>query len=256
MTITELPVHVEAIADAYKQAVSEVEAHDLALGDTAAKGNAFIGELRERNVEAAQTAERMIQQIKDMTDAEAQAVVAFIVSRDREISRIATDYIKANEPTSEAVEHSNEEIARLWNERSIAQKKAAALFEAIKLSLGVEDDEALAAVIPALPKGKRGAAPGTKRGKMGRKLPAGIHWTVDGEDVGEKNPKDVASLLKVKVSDVRTALEEAYPDTLPNVFEATINGKVVRGVVGEPTTPAADDDNDDDDELGELDFED
>ena len=250
MTITELPVHVEAIADAYKQAVSEVEAHDLALGDTAAKGNAFIGELKERNVEAAQTAERMIAQIKNMTDTEAQAVVAFIVSRDREISRIATDYIKANEPTSEAAEHSNEEIARLWTERSIAQKKAAALFEAIKLSLNVEDDEELAAVVPALPKGKRGAAPGTKRGKMGRKLPAGIHWTVAGEEVGEKDTKTVASLVGVKVAELRTHLEAEFPDSLPQVFETTINEKVVRGVIGEPTTPAVEDDTDD------LDFDD
>lgn len=257
MTITEMPVHVEAIAAAYREAVNDVEAKDLALGDTAAKGNVFFTELRERNVEAASTAERMLQQIKDMTDAEAQAVVAYIVSRDREISRIATDYVKAHETAAaETAVQSNEEIVRLWNERSTAQKKAAALFEAIKLSLGVENDEDLAGVLPALPKGKRGAAPGTKRGRMGRKLPAGIHWTVDNEDVGEKNTKDVATLLKVKVADLRTALEEAYPETLPNVFETTINGKVVRGVVGEPTTPAADDDTDDDDELGELDFED
>lgn len=255
MTVTELPVHVKDIANAYRQAEAEVRELDIQLGDTAAKGNAFISEVKTRNEDAVKHANSIIESIKNMTDAEAQAVVAFIVSRDREISRIATDYIKANEPTQEATTQSNEELAVLWNKRSVAQKKAAALFDAIKLTVGIEDNDELVATypeLPALPAGKRGAAPGTKRGRMGRKLPAGIHWTVDGEDVGERSAKDVASMLKVKVAELRVALEEAYPDALPNVFETTINEKVVRGVIGEATTPASDDDNDD---LDELDFD-
>lgn len=255
--ITELPVAVEAIAEMFRQAVNEVEGYDHQLGDTTAKASAFIADLKEQHPEAVKQAEEILAQVKSMEDAPAQAVIAYLITRDRDVSGIATAYIKANEPAPdpEAEKLSNDKLAEIWAARSMAQKKAAAYFGAIKVTLGVDNDEDLASVLPAVPKGLRGAAPGTKRGKMGRKLPAGIHWTVGGEEIGEKDTKTVASVVGVSVSELRNALEKAFPETLPNVFEAEVNGKQVRGVIGEPTTPVADEDDEDDD-LGELDFED
>lgn len=249
MTTVELPIHATALVGPYDEAVARIHELDLEMGDTAAKGNAFFNDVKERNPDAVAEAETFIQQVKDMADAEFQAVVAYIVSRDRELSRLATDFIKANEPEVATPTQSNEVLAHLWEERSKAQKLAASLFEAIRLTVGVEAD-VLNTMITPLPAGKRGAAPGTKRGKMGRKLPAGIHWTVAGEEVGEKDTKTVASLVGVKVAELRTHLEAEFPDSLPQVFETTINEKVVRGVIGEPTTPAVEDDTDD------LDFDD
>lgn len=242
-----------ALIDMYETHVDAVHAVDAELGDTVAKGANFFNELKASNVEAATKGQSILDEINAMTDAEAQAVVAFIVSRDRGISAIATAYAVANQPTAEANKLSNDAIAQLWNKRSVEQRSASALRTALDLSPLPEEFKAQ---ISELPAGKRGAAPGTKRGKMGRKIPAGVDWTVDGEEVGEKSAKDLASLLGVSVADVRNHLETTFVDALPKVFETTINGKVVKGVQGEPSTPAADDDDDTDtDDLGEIDFD-
>ena len=257
MTIDLAPEHAAyaALIQMFEQHVNTIRSIDEQLGDTAAKGASYFNELKEQNPEATARGNEILKQINEMDDKTAQAVVAFIVSRDRGIAQLATEYAKANQPSEEAVKLSNDRIAELWNKRSVEQRSASALHTAIGLS-PLPDE--VKAQLPELPAGKKGAAPGTKRGKMGRKIPPGYHWEVAGEEVGEKNTKDLADLLGVKVADVRNHLQSEYQDGLPNVFETEINGKSLKGVLTtEPTTPAADDDDDDDtDDLGELDFDD
>lgn len=245
-TITELPVAAQALVDFYEQAVAAVHAKSEALGDASAKGASFISDLQGRHPEAVAAAEQVAAQINAMEDAEAQAVLAYLVTRNRDIANIATTYIKEHAPKVEESNVADEEKVRLWNERSIEQKKAASLLETIKLMCGVEDAAELGNLVSPLPAAKRGAGPGVKRGKMGRRLPAGIHWTVAGEEIGEADTKKVASVIGVKVAELRIHLENEFPESLPQVFETNLNDKVVRGIVGEPTSPVVDDDDDDD----------
>lgn len=253
------------IVQFYLTHVDEVEALDLELGDKAAKGADFINSLKAEHPTAVEMAEQMIKDITAMEEP-ARSIVIFSLTRNREFTKIPTDYIAANQPKEE---ESNQQdaavVAELWAKRSVAQKQALNMFKGLELA---EIDPSLMALLPACPEGKKGVAPGQKRGQQGRRLPSPVNWTVvtvtdDGvvtEDHPGKTGAQIAKVVGVKSSDIRIAVEKKYADATPDEFEVTFGNKTLKGVKAGTTTTEDIDDSDEepevDNDLGEVNFDD
>lgn len=252
----------------YLKHVDEVHELDSQLGDKAAKGADFINSLKEQHPDAVAEAEQIIKSITENTDLAKRAIVVFMLTRNRDFSRLATDYIAANQPKEEEQNQDVAALAELWAKRSNAQKQAAFMYKGLELA---DFPKEVFDILPTPPEGKKGVAPGQKRGQQGRHLPSPVSWTVttskeDGttitEDHGKQTGAQIAKICGVKSTDIRLAVEKAYPDSTPNEFTVTVGNKTIVGKVvtedgAAPTEDTDDSDNDEiNDDLGELDFED
>ena len=251
----------------YLKHVDEVHALDSQLGDKAAKGADFINDLKTQHPEAVEQADAIIKSITDMNDHAKRAIVVFMLTRNRDFSRLATEFITANQPKEEETVQDTAAVAELWAKRSNAQKQAAFMYKGLELADFPAD---VFNMLPTPPEGKKGVAPGQKRGQQGRRLPSPVAWVVttaseDGttitEDHGQQTGAQIAKIAGVKSTAIRLAVETKYPDNTPNEFDVTIGNKTLKGkvVVADGAAPAEDNDDSDDeitDDLGELDFED
>jgi hypothetical protein len=233
----------------YLKDYNKVEELDEKLGDTAARGNAFMKSVAEQHNDAVAVANAIIEQLNALDDVQ-RAVAVHTIVNDRDSRKHLKEFVEKNQPAETEQTATDAEIAQIWNDRSAACKRAGNLHN--MLSMGTITEEQLA-LLPAPPQGKRGAAPG-KRGAMGRKLPKTVSWTIGDEEVGVKSGPDAAKIIGVKTSDLRLAIENAYPDSTPVEFKVTINGKQVFGSIvnGDDSAP---EDTLDESEDSDEDFE-
>jgi len=218
---------------------------DEQLGDAAATGSAFMKEVAVSNPDAVAKANAIKEQLKSFSLVE-RAVIIHELTTDRELRKVLTDFVSANKPKEETPTLPDTEVARIWTERSDAQKRAINLHRMLSSGTLTADELAL---LPDPPEGKRGAAPGVKRGTMGRKLPAKVSWIIANEEHGVKSGADAAKLIGVKAADLRIAIEKAYPDATPDEFKVELNGKEVFGTVVDSTTVDNEPGEGDDDTL-------
>ena len=224
MTITEGPN--APLVQYYLKAVAEVQRAEEALGDSNAARSGFFDALMTRNPAAVATAERAIAQVNAMGDNEARAVVSFLLSREKSFASFASSFAKEANPQVEETRLSEDERNGLYLTRSDNQKMASAFWTTLSIVLNKDE----LATLPECPKGRRGGAPG-KRGKMGRKIPTGYVWSVNGEELGKLSTAAIAKTCSMKISELRLKLENAFPDSLPDEFTlsfTTMEGKEVR----------------------------
>jgi hypothetical protein len=237
----------------YLKAVEEVQRADEALGDSNAARSGFFEVLKANNPGAVATAQRVVEQVNGMTDNEARAVVSFLLSREKSFGSFAHSFASAANPQVEEARLSEDERNAFYLIRSDNQKIATAMFATLSIVLTKEQ----LAELPECPKGRRGGAPGP-RGKMGRKIPLGYVWTVNGESMGKLSTKDLAKTLEMRIADIRLQLESSFPDSLPDEFAIAFTtplGKAVKLSATkddndpvEVDEPEEEDDDDDDDE--------
>ena len=231
------------IVQFYSDAAEKVAAIDEKLGDSNAARTNFFETLKTSYPVGVELATAIIAQITAIEDENIRAVVSFMVSRERSFNTFAFEYATKTNPVVEAARLSDDERIVLYTDRSEQQKLAASLYATLKV-LYTDD---ILANLPACPAGKKGGAPG-KRGLMGRKLPNGISWTIKGESLGIMTTAKAAVAAGVKTSELRLALEKAYPESLPNPFTIVLsNGNNVNG--SRSSTVVDDEDEDDEDEA-------
>lgn len=243
------------MVEVYIEEYNKVIDFDEELGDVAAKGAAFMREVAENHPDAVAKANAVIEQIQALDDV-SRAVVVHTITTNRELRKHLKNYVETNQPKVEEVSLSNERIAQIWTDRSSAQQQALFIYKSFQSGFLTKEELDL---LPTPPEGKRGAAPGVKRGAMGRKLPSTVSWIIDNEEVGVKSGAEAAKLIGCKAADLRIAIENAYPDATPANFTVTVNDKEVHGtvVVDDPTHPDTSSDEDDtpDGEVGDFDFD-
>lgn len=235
----------------YKNAVEEVHRADEALGDSNAARVSFFETLKANNSNAVAQAQRVIDSFNNMTDNEARAVVGFILSREKSFGTFAQEFAKAANPVVEDTALSDEARNALYQVRSDNQKIATSMYATLSIILDKSDLEEL----PECPKGRRGGAPGP-RGKMGRKIPTGYAWTVNGEYLGKLTTKDIAKACDIKIAELRLKLESLFPDALPDEFSTsftTVDGRSIalQGKLDDSDPDESDDDDDDDEDEDE-----
>lgn len=236
--------------EVYVENYNKVIDFDEELGDVAAKGAAFMREVASQHPDAVAQARAIIEQIADLSDP-ARAVVIHTLTTDRDFRKHLKDYVEQNQPPAEETNLTNERIAQIWEDRSEAQQQALFAYKMFTSGFLTADELAL---LPEPPQGKRGAAPGVKRGAMGRKLPKTVSWIIDNEEVGIKSGAQAAKLIGCKAADLRIAIEKAYPDSTPSNFTVEVNSKSVTGnVVDDSATD--DEPGEGDDELEVDDFD-
>lgn len=221
---------------------------DDQIDEATATGNAFMRELAENNADAVAQANAIKEQINALAPAARAVVIESLVS-DSSLRKFLREYLAANAPKAETTNVNVELVAKLWNDRADAQKRCVSLYSAFKQGTLTESELAL---IPEPPEGKRGAAPGVKRGQMGRKLPKNVSWIIDNEECGILKGTDAAKRIGVKVADLRQAIEAKYADATPDNFEVRLNEKQV---VGNVVRDAANEVEEEELENEELEFD-
>lgn len=218
------------LIDAYLVEVNKINEIDAKIGDSGSSGRATLNALVRENtayVAAAQQLLGSIIQIEDETErlVKMQTLV-------REASKMfgphLDQFVAAHTVKTPESEAASEEVkAALAAERSDAQKTAKQIYGALEIVLK-NDPEALAA-LPECPQGIRGVV--GPRGAMGRKIPSGFSYTVNGEDMPAlKTAAEVAKAAQVKTSELRLAVEAAYPDALPDEWEVTVGKALISAV--------------------------
>ncbi len=216
----------------YVDAIELVAELDEQLGDSSARGAAFMRTVAAENEDAVAIANAIVEQIKGLSPV-AKAVVMHQVSSNGDLRTALRTYVKENQPSEEQRTVSDEEVQVLWAKRSDAQKNAASFFAAFSTGGTLTKDEL--AHLPEPPAGRKGAAPGA-RGPVGRQLPKTIAWEISDkegklESHGVKTNAEAAKLAGTKVGEIRRAVEAAYPDTTPEHFTISIGGITIVGHV-------------------------
>lgn len=235
------------LADMYLNAVAEIAKIDDQIG-VAASGSSFMEEFKAQHPEAVEKANEIIESINSLDDQNVKIVVAYMVIRHREFSKLVNTFINENQPKDVIPKVDADTIARLYEERKDHLTVAKNMLSTIEV---FHANNTAFSELPECPKGLKGGAPG-KRGEMGRKLPSGLQWTIAGEVIpADKKTIDIAKLVGFKsAGELRKAVQSLFPDDTPTSFDANINGRdvSVRPVAVTNGTPVVDDDDDDDDE--------
>lgn len=229
-----------ALADLYLAKVNEVNELDARMGN---REGSFFGTLKDNNSAAVEEAESIIKQIEEISDATYRTVVAYVISRDRRLSNLVNKFAEEHAPKVEAPKFSAEDLAAMHSARQEAQGVAEHMFKSLE---ALHKDSDALAQLPELPKKLRGGAPG-KRAPVGRRLPKNITWVINDEEHTGKTTLDAAKLIGLKsAGELRLALQNSYPEALPNPFSVTINNKTVAGRWVEDANTADEDDDDTD----------
>lgn len=238
----------------YKEYTDKIDAIDSKIGDASSSGRAALNTLVKENTSYVAEAQQLLAPVFQIEDETERLVKMVTLQRlVRDFSTQLDAYVKAN--TVEAAEKvAEEERAKLLSERSDLQKMAKQLHGVLEITFK-ENEEALAA-LPKCPEGIRGAT--GPRGEMGRKIPKGFFYTIDGEEIeGPKTAAEAAKLAGVKTSELRVAVQAAYPDALPNEWTVTVGKKVIEAIREDDVNDTEDDSDDDDTaDSGSVSFDD
>lgn len=216
------------LVDFYLVEVNKIAEIDSKIGDSGSSGRATLNALVRENTAYVASAQQLLGSIIQIEDETERLVKMQTVMREATkmfgpfLDKFVADHTVK---TPEAESASEEAKAALAAERSDAQKIAKQLYGALKIALSEEDFNAL----PECPEGIRGAV--GPRGAMGRKIPSGFSYTVNGEDMPAlKTAAEVAKAAQVKTAELRLAVEAAYPEALPNEWTVTVGKSVVDAV--------------------------
>lgn len=216
------------LVDFYLVEVNKIAEIDSKIGDSGSSGRATLNALVRENTAYVASAQQLLGSIIQIEDETERLVKMQTLVREatKMFGPHLDQFVAAHTvktPESEAA--SEEAKAALAAERSDAQKIAKQLYGALKIALSEEDF----AQLPECPEGIRGAV--GPRGAMGRKIPGGFSYTVNGEDMPAlKTAAEVAKAAQVKTAELRLAVEAAYPDALPNEWTVTVGKSVVDAV--------------------------
>lgn len=216
------------LVDFYLAEVAKIAEIDSKIGDSGSSGRATLNQLVRDNTSAVAEAHQLLGTVLQDTDEVGRLVKMQTIVREasKMFGPFLDEFVAAHTvktPESEAA--SEEAKAALATERGDSQKMAKQIYGALKIALSAEEF----ATLPECPEGIRGAV--GPRGEMGRKIPAGFSYTVNGEEMPLlKTAAEVAKAAGVKTSELRLAVQAAYPEALPNEWTVTVGKSVVDAV--------------------------